>query len=580
MKKLTFLTIGGLVTAVLLTLFFTASPTTRAQERFLPEETPDAAVGLAIYNERCTVCHGDTAQGDGPQAVEAGLEPRAFADPDFRLTAQPQRMYDFITNGNLANGMPPFGSTSSNPIAEMDRWHLIAAIYSFSTPPESIALGEEIVTEQGGADWPDTNYWFTRTNEDVLADLEAGDFGLDTADLSDEEKMAVVDYGRSQSYLFLDPFAPPEPIAEAVISGQVTNGSTDELVTEGPVTLRAFTFDLEEMLNETTELDEDGRYTFTVTDVDPNWVYLVSVENDDLTFNSSAAQIERSDPELDLPVTVYDKTTDSSVIDVEQIHLVLSFVTDKVQVSELYVFNNNDTAVFVGETGNTEDGTVEIFLPAGAENVDFRRALGSFDNFVAATEVVPTETGWADTVAVRPGPSSSVLLVSYDLPYDNGLLLAHPLGYPVKQASVILPDVGVTIKDGAWVAQGSQTTPSGEILSYLNANMAGADALNLTLDGRPRQIAAGEQAGPSLVRDNLTELIVGAVSFLAALAVVAWFIYKWRNPAPQALQTETDTLIYAIAELDDAYAAGEIEEAEYRQKRNRLKTELEGVWPE
>lgn len=577
MKKLTFLTIGGLVTAVLLTLFFTTSPATNAQERFLPEDTPDAEVGLAIYNERCTVCHGDTAQGDGPQAIQAGLEPPAFADPGFRLTAQPQRMYDFITNGNLANGMPPFGPASSNPIAEMDHWHLIAAIYSFSTPPESIALGEEIVTEQGGANWPDTDYWFTRTNEDALTDLEAGDFGLDTADLSDEEKMAVVDYGRSQSYLFLDPFAPPEPIAEAVISGQVTNGSTDEPVTEGSVSLRAFTFDLEEMLNETTELDEDGRYSFTVTDVDPNWVYLVSAENDDLTFNSSAAQIERSDPELDLPVTVYNKTTDPSVIDVEQIHLVLNFGEDTVQVSELYVFNNNDTAVFVGETGNTDDGTVEMFLPAGAENVDFRRALGSFDNFVAATEVKATETGWADTVAVRPGPSSSVLLVSYELPYDDGLLLAHPLGYPVKQASAILPDVGIIIEDDGWVAQGSQTTPGGEILSYLNPDMAGADALNLTLDGRPRQIAAGEQGGSFLVRDNQTELIVGVVSLLIILAIAAWFIHKWRNPAPQLL--DSDALVYAIAELDDTYDAGEIGESEYQQKRNSLKAELEGIWP-
>ncbi len=577
MKKPTLLTIGGLITVVLLTLFFTASPDTNAQERFLPEDTPDTETGLAIYNQRCVVCHGDTAQGDGPQAVQAGLEPRAFADPEFRLTAQPQRMYDFITNGNLANGMPPFGPASSNPIAEMDRWHLIAAIYSFSTPPESIALGEEIVTERGGADWPDAEYWFTRANEDALADLEAGDFGLDTAGLSDEEKMAVVDYGRSLSYNFLDPFAPPEPIAEAVISGQVTNGSTDEPVTDGAVTLRAFTFDLEEMLNETTELDEDGRYSFTLTDVDPNWVYLASVENDDLTFNSGAAQIERSDPKLDLPVAVYNKTTDRSVIDIEQIHLVLNFVDGKAQVSELYVFNNNDTAVYVGETGNTEDGTVEIFLPAGAENVDFRRALGSFDNFVAATEVVATETGWADTVAVRPGASSSVLLVSYELPYDDGLLLAHPLGYPVKQASAILPDAGVAIKGNGWIAQDTQTSEFGDILSYVNPDMAAADALTLELDGRPREITSREQSGSALTRDGQTELITGIISLLTALAIAAWFTHKWRRSEPQL--ADSDALVYAIAELDDAYDAGEIGETEYRQKRNSLKAELESIWP-
>lgn len=578
MKKLFILLTGGLVTAVSLLLYLTASPA-GAQEPVLPPETPDAAVGIPIYNERCTVCHGETGLGDGAQAVQAGLQPTAFADPEYRLTAQPQRMFDLITNGNLANGMPPFGPASTNPISEMDRWHLIATIYSISTPPESISLGEEIVTAQGEVEWPDAAYWFTRSNEEALADLAAGDFGLDAAGLSDEEKLAVVDYGRSQSYLYADPFAPPEPIPEAVITGQVINGTTNEPVQAGTVTLRAFTFDLEEKLNETTELDADGRYSFTVTDLDPNWVYLTSVENDDLTFNSSAAQIDRANPTLDLPVTVYDKTTDPSVIDIEQIHLVFNFVEDKVQVSELYVFNNNGTAVFVGETGKTEDGTVQIFLPAGAENVDFRRALGSFDNFVAASEVIPTETGWVDTVAVRPGASSSVLLASYELPYNDGLQLAHPLGYPVRQASAILPDVGVTIDNGGWVAQGSQTTASGNIMSFVNPDLTGAEALNVKLDGRPRQVSAGSQGGAVLVRDNQTELIIGAAALLFALALAAYLVNQWRNATSQPETTQTDALLYAIADLDDAYEAGEIAETDYQEERTELKNQLESIWP-
>ncbi len=579
MKKLIFLTIGGLATAVILALPFAAlSPVANAQENPLPAETPDAASGLAIYSQRCAVCHGDTAQGDGAQAMQAGLEPPAFADPAFRLTAQPQRMYDVITNGRLANGMPPFGPASSNPIPEMDRWHLIAAIYSFSTPPESIARGEEIVAAQGGAEWPGAAYWFTRSNEDALADLEAGNFGLDAAGLSDEEKIAVVDYGRSLSYNFSDPPTAPEPVPEAVISGQVTNGSTGEPVTEGTVTLRAFTFDLEEMLNETAELDKDGRYRLTVTDVNPDWVYLASTEKDGLTFNSDAAQLERSDPQLDLPITVYNKTTDRSGIEIEQIHLVLNFVDGKVQVSELYMFNNNDTAVYVGETGNPEDGTVEIFLPAGAENVDFQRALGSLDNFVPAAELIATENGWADTIPVRPGSSSSVLLVSYELPYTDGLLLAHPIGYPAKQASVILPDAGVTVSGNGWAAQESQMTDIGSVLSYFNPDMGTAAALSLELNGRPRLATAGEPGGGGLLDANWTELLIGMGVFLAALAAAAYILHKQRSA--EAEQASSDALIYAIAALDDAYEAGEIEEAEYQQKRNSLKAELIRNWPE
>ena len=93
-----------------------STPPIAAQETAVPTALPDAAAGLAIYNERCAVCHGEMGDGLGQQAVQAGLQPTAFADPNYRLTADPARMFEVINNGNLANGMPPFRCGQQQPI--------------------------------------------------------------------------------------------------------------------------------------------------------------------------------------------------------------------------------------------------------------------------------------------------------------------------------------------------------------------------------------------------------------------------------------------------------------------------------
>ena len=552
------------------------SQQTTAQEPVQPTTLPNAEVGLAIFAERCAVCHGETAAGDGQQALDAGLQPPAFADPEYRLNANPQLMFDLISNGNMANGMPPFGVASSNPIPEANRWDLIATAYSFGTPPESIALGEELVAEQADVQFPEADYWFTHSNAQAIADLVAGDFGFDGATLSEEERLAVVDYGRSQTYTYIDPFAPPEPIALGVITGQVINGSTVEPLTEGTANLRGFTFDLEEVVNQTTTLDADGKFEFTVTDVPPDLVYLTNVDYGGLSFNSSADQLIRSDPNLEMPIIVYDSTSNVDGISIQQLHVILNLADGQLQVSEFYVFNNDDTAVFVGTSGDPNEGTTAISLPAGAENINFQRAFGGFDSFVPATEVIQTETGWMDTVPIRPGTASANLLVSYDLPYEDGLQLAHPVAYTVNSASATLPNVGIELEGENWIAQGAQATAGGNILSFVNPDMTTTDTLNITLSGKP-QLVVDEQGNALLVRDQNRELIIGSIVLLFVLAIAGIVLYRWQHPA-MSQQDEADLLLYAIADLDDAYEAGELDDSSYQHEREQLKGDLAVIW--
>lgn len=599
----TLLMILAAAALTLVGLLVQPTASTSAQDAPLPLVPPDAEAGLEIYNERCVVCHGEMGDGQGEQALQAGLEPATLASPEFRLTADPATMFNVISNGNMSAGMPPFGEASSNPLNEADIWNMIALAYSFSTRPEAIAAGEALATELEAdtESWPGLDYWFSRSNEAILAELDTEDIlGVDVSGLSEDEKLSLIDYGRSLHYNYTDPLAAFAPVPLATINGQVINGTTNETVTEGEVRLRAFTTQLEEMYSETVPINDDGSFAFQVENVPTNWVFLADMAYGDLTFNSNAVQVSNNEPEAQMPLFVFETTSDPAAVVIDRLHMILAFAENRLVVSELYVFSNLETAVFVGKTGDFDEGTVEVGLPAGAENVSFQRGFGtSLDSFIPANDFIQTDTGWADTVPLRPGSSSLNLLVSYELPYDDGLLLAHPLAYSASGgATAIMADAGVEITDSNWVSQGTQATANGAFTSYINADLTASDAVSLTLDGRPTQIMDA-QGNALPVRNETNELIVGALALAAMLGVGFFLVQRWRAapaaatsaPVMPIRQTAAPTrrpaqpagddktaLLQAIADLDDAYEAGELEEEAYQAKRREMKARLTAVW--
>ncbi|WP_420628683.1 c-type cytochrome [Candidatus Leptofilum sp.] len=592
-----------LVAVALAAIGFMLRPTatTAAQDVPLPIAPPDAAAGLAIYNERCSVCHGELGDGLGVQAVQAGLEPAAFSNPSYRVTAVPATMFDVINNGNISAGMPPFGSASSSPLNDADIWNLVALAYSFSTRPDDIAAGEALAAELEAdtTTWPGLDYWFGRSNEAILAELESENIlSIDVSGLSDEEKLWLIDYGRSLNYSYTDPLAAFAPVPLGIINGQVINGTTNEALTEGEVRLRAFTTQLEEMYTETVSINEDGSFEFQLEDVPADWVFLADVTYGDLTFNSNAVQLSNAQPEAQMPLFVFETTADPAAITIDRLHMIFTFGEERLIVSELYVFSNREAAVFVGESGDFNQGTVEIGLPTGAENISFQRGFGtSLDSFIPATDFIRTETGWADVNPLQPGAGSLNLIVNYDLPYNDGMLLAHPLAYQVTSgATVIMADAGVQIADERWVSQGEQATAGGSFVSYVNNDLANADAISLTLDGRPSQIFDA-QGNALPVRNETNELIVGGAALAGMLAVGFFLVQRWRTapvgqgsagsvsqpaaapPRPvSANRSQKHDLLEAIADLDDAYDAGELDEAAYQTQRQALKSRLTAVW--
>ncbi len=594
--------IGLVFLLLLVVLSLPLSPAARAQEPLEPPAKPDAENGTRIFAGRCANCHGFTGEGDGEMAGDLPMPPRDFTDEEYRRSAVPATMFQTITEGRLDAGMPPFGSSSSNPILEADRWDLVATVFTLGTPPQTIDDGRIIYEEnclschgeKGTGDGPeasdqetqptdltDLRYWSSRSNENLFSALQDEDISAHSYTLDDDELWDVTDYSRTFSYTYFDPQAALEPIEMAIISGLVTNGSTGEIVDEGTVTLRAFTTDLEEVMTETTTIQPGGDYIFELSNVAPDLIYMTSVEYDDLSYNGSPNRLSRSEPELDIPIVVFKKTTDPGAVSIEQVHMVLEFVEDRVMISEIYIINNNDTAVFVGETGDADDGVFKLVLPSAAENVNFQRSFGSVSDFLPARELFQTDSGWADTVPLRPGEGAMNLLATYEIPFEDGVTIAHPLFYDAANATILIPEVGVSVVEGDWIDQGSQQMgAAGTFLSYARPGLEAGEALSFELEGRIDQVNRSDtaSAGTSLDGGSTTGMIIGAGVFLLVVVGAAFTVHSWQNNAAEVDSGDTEQLLQAVANLDDAYEAGGMDESQYQKQREKLMSELAGMW--
>lgn len=89
-----------------------------------PDEASLAA-GKKIYAKRCASCHGNTGNGDGPDAVDLGIHPAKFTDPGLKEEAD-GALYWKITVGKKP--MPDYGRR----LSPEDRWNVINYLRTLS----------------------------------------------------------------------------------------------------------------------------------------------------------------------------------------------------------------------------------------------------------------------------------------------------------------------------------------------------------------------------------------------------------------------------------------------------------------
>jgi hypothetical protein len=264
-------------------------------------------------------------------------------------------------------------------------------------------------------------------------------------------------------------------------------------------------------------------------------------------------------------VTIYEATTDTSQVRVDRLHLLFNFLDEStLEVVELWLLSNLGDRTVAAPQG----GALEIQLPAGVSGL-------FFDGGILGERFLATDRGFLDTAPLRPGPEAGELAFSYTLPYNRRLEFVRPAPYPVEAVIVLAPEVGIGMRGPGLVDRGTRALGEATYHHYELSAVPAGGSIALAITGRPR--AAGEPQ----VAGNLA--IGAAVLGLALVAVGVWWFGPWRRAAGVRAQlapplidpgSERTELLQAIADLDDAFEAGHIPEAGYREQREGLKQRL------
>lgn len=376
---------------------------------------------------------------------------------------------------------------------------------------------------------------------------------------------------------------------------------------------------------------DDNTYAFEFVPRGEGYTYLLNVDYAGVPQGRPIRNVQGDEDEIEADITLYERTTDRSTVSVAQAQTLINFApinTFGLEVRlDLTLINSGDRIVTTGQPAANAASdwpvSVRIELPPGAFGVEWDASENSSRYaFELMDETIPVVQ---DTWPLIPGQEHQITLYYY-LPYEDSAVIDQNFNYPVLDAEVLVPNDVVTFSsdqfedEGAFryraTAGGLQVVPldPDERIDPQDATLLRAYDLAETLDrdehlifrlrGTPgasvpvmapqsQQTAAAQATAEARAAvtgadgsgtdddRNLVSYVLAIMGLaVLALAGVLWWRQRdalpavmlgadgWQPPDPAEGK---DALLAAIAGLDEQYEAGDLDEAVYLARRNRVK---------
>jgi mono/diheme cytochrome c family protein len=601
--------IAAVVGLVGLTTALSSSLARAAPPAQAPTAKPSATRGEALYPQNCAPCHGDTGKGDGPTIVSQGKRATDFTDVAYVRDKSPTALFDVISNGRMDQLMPPW----KNQLNPAQMWDLAFYTWALATPPDRLAAGKTIYSancvachgEKGLGDGPeaaslatkppsfaDLAFMAAKSQSDLFQAAEQASGHEQWSALSADDKWAALDFVRTFSY---EPLAPET--FDGVIAGKVMSGTQGADISDFSglqATLYSFRNNQpEQPITATTDLK--GEFVFKDLGTSPTRQYDVSVHYKGIEyFTEKPISFVPGDTSLAVTVPVYETTNDPSGVQLDRVHVIIDFQDQQfMRVTELHIFSNDSDRTFIGDqplAGSDRLATLHFALPPGATDL-------SFEDARMDTTTVRSGDLITDTLPVPPGGRQ--VLLSYLLPYTRpDFKLVKPVVYNAANFNVLAIDLGEKIKATGLTEQDPLSPGSGSrYLNLVGQNLPAGQPVVIDISNIPANLPSAG-AGPVAVTSAATPTpglnpdlirIAGlGLALLVAIVAVGYPMVRGRvrvetRPAPQpsrrasqgdSLEVQRQQLLESIAELDDAFEAGELKEADYQAQRSAAKAEL------
>ena len=552
-----------------------------------PYLLPDPANGGRLYAQLCADCHGEASEYLGPQIAALAQPPRPFNHMSVARTVRPDEWFSTITQGSTREEMPAF----ENSLTERQRWDLVAYLFLQNTDAARLAQGQNIYNRRcvdchGAAGAGDgvkaAKTGLTLPNWTIPANLALRSVGELQAvilqgsppgmpgfadRLSDSDIHAVAGY--VQSFLFGWPqslaaasAASPAatPTATVAVYGTVTNGSNNGLPAGLEISLNAYqgaqnTYSAAQVVDDPT-----GEYRFEDVPLQSDLIYQVSAVYNDYTFLSAPLQGSGvvSNTDIQLPLMIYETTTDLSAISAERLQVVVDYPgAGWIQVVQMYLLVNATNRLVVAEQPG--DPVLWFDLPDQAENLQFA------DQAVAGRfSILGSDFG--DYQAIPPGTNYQIVF-AYDLPFRSGDTVTIHLPVPVSMALIMLPDEVFTLESEQLQDAGERVMEGVQLQLYRAYDLPLNNDLSFNLR---------ERSKIKLQSNSWVNLLAGSLALIAALLITLVWLRSMRRPVPavEDVRQTPDAILDAIIALDDQVRSGKISPVAYNQRRTTLRQQL------
>ena len=371
------------------------------------------------------------------------------------------------------------------------------------------------------------------------------------------------------------------PSGTGILDGQVTNGTADgpQIGAGITVTLHILQGDTENPSLETVT-DANGAFRFAGLDTNPELEYWPEATYLGIPYsNDTPYQFTADGTQLDAALTVYETTEDDSAVTLDSAHFIMESYGQVLRITEIHLYGNSGDRTYIGHADATGQRTT-VFIPLPEDAVGL-----AFGQDTDPERFVEVDGGIQDSDPVAPGQETSLAYFSYHLVVSGDQVpLERRFAYPVTMLNILVAQPGLTLTSDQLQNMGLQSfqgqnydffalggLPADTPLSMQLTPVAVATDGTATPDttGGTDLTAAGPVAGSSQGQLRLFGL------GLAGLVVVGIVVYSLSSrPATKigvapklTANAQSRRLLAELADLEDAYAAGEVDDATYERER-------------
>lgn len=538
--------------------------------------------------------------GDGPTAASLPTPPTAFADANVMWELAPSELFSTTRYGRIEALMPPWG----NQMSDSEIWNTVAYAWSLHTNESALAAGATIYAaecaachgDSGAGDGPEATAPMPDFTDQAWAidqsqaDLRAG--WLDAhaevgADLNEEQHRQVLEYIRSFS--MNTPWSAPYLPGAGSITGAVVQGTADGSAVGGLVATLDAWLGGERVTTFTTTVSSGGDFVFGDLSTDPNLAWIASVANQGVSYSSDFLTLSPITPTLAGTITVFDTTSDPSVVRVDRMNWIIETQPQTLIVGQIFAVGNTSDRTFVGDRLDEETlaPTFAMQTPPQASGV-------AFENGIVGGRFVQNGATFYDTLPVAPGVGTRQIILRYDFPYTGTTaVIAQPLLYDTGELNLFVGELpGLSVSAPPLEAQGVQEIPGTATYQLFSGDNLPAQTLTVTLAGLLAAGAVDPRATPTSPPVNPLQPInqpaapllpawtiwtlAGAV-LLALALLLAWALIFAANRDAAVASSARDSLLDRIALLDDLHAQGQLSGEAWQNERSRLKQQVRSL---